>query len=671
MVRSFDIFDTCLVRSTALPADMFYLVGEHVYKHLDKKPSVNDLYQFKQLRIEAEQQARRNADEVTLLQIWEILCKRLGWTNPEQFASLELHIEAENLHPVPSIVELIKKERLCHPIIFISDMYLPSSFLKEVLRKHGIFEEEDRIYVSCEAGVSKHSGKLFGHVLEAEGLQAEQLAHVGDNKHSDYTTPKKLGISVELVTSTALTPVEARLSEALPHSIQTSLLVGSMRLFRLSKSANPLGYLASQVLGPISALTAAWVLRQAKADNTQRLYFVARDGQLMWKVAEVLSQHIGEIDCRYLYVSRQALYLPSTDEANRKGLSWMRINQEEPSIKRLLAKIDISYQQVEEQLNVLAGHMGENYRLKSTDWDTFWPAIETGAGNSALKQLITQRRADAQGYLTSQGIFDGTQWAVVDLGWLLTSQAALTRILKRSGYSREILGYYLELRPNHVARPVAGEAKGLFDPTTPHMHGVRPSYNCTLLEHVLGCADHPSVHHYENKKPVFQSLITTEALTYSRTAQALATSFAAEHTNSILGIQDPEQVRQIIGILLDHFYYKPEVELVEPIKHIQASYDQNNINLQPIAKPITWKDLVTSTIPANLYYSIFGLNVDTTWASGSAAISSPAIKRLVSLSFLFRKVVQRFFHRSKRLTQIGKKILSPRIVRKVKTFLGR
>ncbi len=57
---------------------------------------------------------------------------------------------------------------------------------------------------------------------------------------------------------------------------------------------------------------AAWLLQRAQENGVKRLYFMSRDCQLVGKVAGTARPAVhGGIECRYLYVSRQALFLPS------------------------------------------------------------------------------------------------------------------------------------------------------------------------------------------------------------------------------------------------------------------------------------------------------------------------------------------------------------------------
>ena len=77
-------------------------------------------------------------------------------------------------------------------ILFISDMYLPSDFLRFQLRRFGFWEEGDRIYVSGEIGLTKYSGNLFRYIQREEKISRCSWKHVGDNTYSDYYVPKSM-----------------------------------------------------------------------------------------------------------------------------------------------------------------------------------------------------------------------------------------------------------------------------------------------------------------------------------------------------------------------------------------------------------------------------------------------------------------------------------------------
>src|SRR6202034_3422009 len=112
-------------------------------------------------------------------------------------------------------------------------------------------------------------------------------------------------------------------------------LAGAMRAFRLgakSEDADAVHELAAQFVGPFVMGFAIWALQRAQECGVKRLYFLSRDCQLVSKVARELSPQFGGIDCQYLYVSRQALFLPSAGDISPEGMPWLRRDFEEPAL---------------------------------------------------------------------------------------------------------------------------------------------------------------------------------------------------------------------------------------------------------------------------------------------------------------------------------------------------
>ena len=71
-VHSFDVFDTCLLRRTSTPSDIFYSVSQKVFEKIGLPESSGLVEEFVAARISAEHEARRNMDseETTLEDIW-------------------------------------------------------------------------------------------------------------------------------------------------------------------------------------------------------------------------------------------------------------------------------------------------------------------------------------------------------------------------------------------------------------------------------------------------------------------------------------------------------------------------------------------------------------------------------------------------------------------------
>lgn len=194
---SFDVFDTVITRTVLRPKDVFHLMQRRLdARHAELPRHLRGC--FWGARVWSEFMARRRsvAEDITLMQIYESMARDFELDNAGSnlILSAELAIESEVLVPIDGAVELVAAARSSAPVIFISDMYLPSSFIRGILERSGLFLPGDRLYVSGELGQSKGSGRLFRHVMDDLGIHPDRMVHCGDNPVTDWRVPRSLGI---------------------------------------------------------------------------------------------------------------------------------------------------------------------------------------------------------------------------------------------------------------------------------------------------------------------------------------------------------------------------------------------------------------------------------------------------------------------------------------------
>lgn len=291
-VVSFDIFDTLLLRATLTPLNVFSLVAGK----LDKPLGVN----FVQMRADAE--ARLKSPNASFDEIWDFIAKEYGLA-PELRAKLqaaEMACEDAVLMPHPAMAEVFAgARRLGKRIIGVSDMYLPSSFLERVLKRHDL--APDAIYVSCECAGRKDTGALYDHVLKKEGLEPGQMIHIGDNRHSDCEVPLSLGIPAIWRPSPRDLAMAGRdFGEVFPHSFlwTTDGIFPGLAIAMLFGGANrpesiwqprDVGDFALAALAPIVTAFCARLIDEAKKAGHDEILFSGRDGWLPWEIYKILA----------------------------------------------------------------------------------------------------------------------------------------------------------------------------------------------------------------------------------------------------------------------------------------------------------------------------------------------------------------------------------------------
>lgn len=473
-IYSFDVFDTCVSRTYAHPRDLFYDLGLRLAPaSLDERSRQRFAAKFQALRIRAEKKAHKRARPRRTVTIEDIY---LHFPVPgglsvgtKELIRAELELELESIYPIPSVVSYLESLRQAgHRIVFISDMYLPSSLLAPILTKHGVMKDGDALYVSCDAGATKHHGQLFRHVLEAEGLEASRLVHSGDNPHSDITMAAKANIKANHWRAGMLTPRESVIAgRRLSERRAGSFLAALSRRSRLSipasvgQESGPMDHVAHAIIVPFLLAYVSWLLDHAKRHGIRRLYFVARDAEIMLRVAEALQGEGGAIELRYLYGSRRAWLAPSIVPGGNEWWRLLVIPGQASSRRDISARMGLD----DDAQDVLR----ERLSCNANEWSRSLPhdqalgfvagLMDDGFTRALVSSSAAREREVALSYFRQEGLFDDTPWALVDAGWSLNTQAALKRILDTAGTAHQSpRGYYLALARDHLNEAQAGAA---------------------------------------------------------------------------------------------------------------------------------------------------------------------------------------------------------------------
>jgi len=437
--HSFDVFDTALTRIWAKPTDLFWELGNHL-KHdglITISPDV-----WSQLRIEAEGKARQGSttNEVTLQEIYDRLAESLNWSEIDSKKAMhnEIQLERASLRPVPAIqlkIQALHQEN--QSIAYLSDMYLPSEAIRGFLKDHQIWAEGDVLHVSNEVGLHKVSGQLFQHHLTQSQLKASELHHTGDNLYSDIKVPKKLGIQVQPFLETHLNRYEGLIADnqQLPLRFR-SLLAGASRLCRLHCQETDLHRqviwnTAANVIAPVFFGFVHWTLQEAQRQGIRRLYFMARDGQILGKIAQIICSKWGyDIDCQYFYGSRQAFHFPSIQQIGETEQEWLFDKPPFFSVRLACARVNIQPEQIADALtrHGLSAQMWDK-NLTEQEFTALKAAFQDREIIDRIVDLAAIYREKAIGYFQQSGIGDGTSFAIVDSGWTGRSQRSFSQIL--------------------------------------------------------------------------------------------------------------------------------------------------------------------------------------------------------------------------------------------------
>ena len=316
-VLSLDIFDTLLTRPVVDdPRDIFHLVAARVDDAFD--------LDFVALRWHAEKEL--GDPYATLDDIYAHIQRRHG-LSPELAARLkkeEMLCERTLLQPRPDILELCRAAQAAGKrIVAVSDMYLPSSFLLEVLHEKG-FAAVEAVYVSAEHKARKSdSGALFDIMLRKEQVDAANVLHMGDHTRSDVAIPLGKGMAAVHIPSVRQMLRErggdmaAVLVETARQEPLWGLLLGQAldQIFaRPEHSPETLdrcpdtAAIACLALGPLVTALCLKARDIAMHEGYPCVHYASRDGWLPSRVHAVLQEKLGGPEGVYFHAGRRAYF---------------------------------------------------------------------------------------------------------------------------------------------------------------------------------------------------------------------------------------------------------------------------------------------------------------------------------------------------------------------------
>lgn len=302
---SFDIFDTLLRRNVRCPEDVYDFV-EVKYNSLYKFRIKN----FRKKRIRAEYLARKKSDkeDITLKEIYNNLPYKDNVCS--ELMVIEQQMEIDLCSPNDNIVDLYNQ---CledgKKVIIISDMYLNRKTIKKMLYRIGIKTSEN-LFLSSEIGLTKQSGHLYDYVLKYFGIHASQMAHVGDNRKSDFVNAKERGIhavwyNTEMMDISYWSEIrKCSKGEALSRNYLQSFLKN--RLVCREGEKNNIGF---SLIGPIVYNFCQWIHQQKRLEKFEKIIFVAREGYLPFLMYRKMFPKESE-QVEYLRINKNILRLP-------------------------------------------------------------------------------------------------------------------------------------------------------------------------------------------------------------------------------------------------------------------------------------------------------------------------------------------------------------------------
>lgn len=436
-------------------------------------------------------------------------------------------------------------------------------------------------------------------------------------------------------------------------SVLASQVAGISRVVRLN---NPPLELHQKAIWDTSANIAApafyffnlWVLQQAENMGIKRLYFISRDGQIHFKIANIICKKLGiDIECRYLYGSTHSWSFPLLAPGE---------------IKQRIEEIIQSNLYTYEQLFLLCNLDQDTQKKITTDCDVDVQILNqtiVPTENSTLNRFVKsddflQLVQDQVGvqfqntwqYLKQEGLTDDIQYGFVPFLWSGRSIQRLYQIMKKydSKFKREIHGFYfayldkIEFEDGHFHLYLGDHE--------PEFHTIN-SINIDMLE-VFASADHPTVMSFAKERsgyvPVLNMDKQNENLEWGLERQHQSILKFAELSSDLIKGEVPSYSEICLSFLKN---FKLLLELPD---RVEAEI-YGKFRFSSISHDTHLKELAPPQTKGKIVQLLFGRNVyqfrDVNWIQGAIMISTKGwgrfLVRLLNLRFSLGRWKRKIF----------------------------
>lgn len=447
-VSSFDVFDTVLTRRVGAPEVVLDLLAERLAapSPAGASPDAGTPVAPAVLAAARRRHERRLIDltdrHPTLRAIWSEVALALGCPaeRAEAWARAEEDLDRELTVALPGAAAMLAEARERGRVVFVSDTPHSEDVVRELLDAAGLWADGDRVFTSSARGATKSRGGLFAVVAAELGLDGDAVVvHAGDNHRADLASPRLEGWSSRLLPAGRLTRYESMLERHSAESARlTSWLAGASRLARLEARGHgvptAVADVAAGVTAPMLVGYALWVLGQARARGLRRLYFVARDGEVMLAAARpVLAALAPDLELRYLHGSRQPWVLGACATSDVILEHWAQ-GRTDFTARTTLDRVGLT----PERAHALTGFGGAAPGRADTPLTSAERAELAGLVRSEPLLTDVRRAAAASAerttaYLRQEGLLDDVPFGLVDAGWSGRAAAALDTLLVAAG----------------------------------------------------------------------------------------------------------------------------------------------------------------------------------------------------------------------------------------------
>lgn len=342
--------------------------------------------------------------------------------------------------------------------------------------------------------------------------------------------------------------------------------------------------ITNSVFAPVMCDFVGWTLRSALDKGIKRVYFLARDGWIMYHTAVIIAKKYNlDIEPKYLYCSRMSLRNAALNDLGEEAYRYLLEGGFALTPKVILGRLGLDGEDREAIYRDIDYRGDEETEMGKTAASEFCGKLKNSRlYRQYVRDISTECRKTALAYLEQEGLLSETPYAIADSGWTGSMQKML-RILT----GKKQTGYYfgLYIKPDFDN----GDFNAyLFDKTTSPL--TVSKFNNHLFEALCG-APHGMTTGYRTTEfgtvPLLKeekSLNSDSVLLHTQESELYR--YAEEEYSFSADMRDMKQRQGFAFGLLDKLMFSPEKAVAERYGELKFSDDPAELYDFPLAAPL-------------------------------------------------------------------------------------
>ena len=453
-IISFDIWDT-IIKRKCHPEEVKLATARYiVLKYENKlKEKYKNIYEILKSRDEIEaEECKKNKEngfdeECRILDVFKILEDKIFEEKldiEEELLREEIEQEKRVIYINPEILPIFEKYKDLK-MYCISDFYMGSNSLKELLDYLNLPVKIEKVYSSADYLLNKRTGNLYKKAEEELGIKPEEHIHVGDNQYSDIEMANSLGIKTIKTTKQEFNfvPEKGRKFEFDLSNVKKQGKTKEEKLFNTGVELAPLLYFFGYS-----------IVEYAIKNNIDNVYYATREGETFIKIHQIIKENnpfgVELPDCDIIEVSRMGTFSASLKEMSIMELLRLWSQYREQSMKALFKTLAIDIKPYQKYMNKYNIDIEEKILCPWFDVKVQELFEDKEFVEDINKELKIKKEELLEYFEKSKNIVnDEKAMFMVDIGWRGTIQDNLAHIFT----NKKIGGYYLTLYDYYNLQP--------------------------------------------------------------------------------------------------------------------------------------------------------------------------------------------------------------------------